>query len=94
MIDFEDLKEFAKMPHIFNAKIYSEIKQAISEYDGFKAYVVRHLEYYGEDAFKNPDAYTEVEYDILNEKLPASTESRLLAVVKKLKEEYSKVSKP
>ena len=88
MIDVDDLKEFAKLPHIFNARLYSDIRQAINEYDSFKAYVIRRLEYYGEDAYKNPDAYREVEYDILNEKLPTSTEIRLLEVLKKLKKEY------
>lgn len=89
MIDIDDLKEFTKLPHIFNARLYSDILQAINEYDSFKTYVIRRLEYYGENAYKNPDAYREVEYDILNEKLPASTEKRLLAVIEKLKKEYA-----
>lgn len=88
MIDLDDLKIFAKLPHIFTAKLYREIQDAITEYDGYKTYIVRALEYYGEDAYKNPDAYTEVEYDVLNLKLPLSAERRLLAVIEQMRKEY------
>lgn len=89
MIDIDDLKTFAQLPHIFSAKLYRDIQDAISEYDGYKAYIVRVLEFYGEDAYKNPDAYREVEYDVLNLKLPVSAERRILAVIEQMRKEYT-----
>lgn len=88
-IEMDVLAKFAKLPPIFSARLYFDIKQAVHEYDSFKSYIVRHLEYYGEDAYKNPDAYREVMYDVMNDKLPQSTEERLLAVIAKLKEEWA-----
>ncbi len=85
MIDLDDLKTFAKLPHIFTVKLYREIQDAINDYDGYKAYVIRRLEYYGEGAYKNPDTYTEVKYDVLNDRLPEPTERRILAVIEQMK---------
>jgi len=88
MIDLDNLKTFAKLPHIFTARLYREIQETIQTYDGYKAYIVSELERYGEDAYKNPDAYTEVQYDVLNLKLPDEPERRLLAIIEQMKKEY------
>ena len=87
MIDHDDLKIFAKLPHIFSAKLYREIQDAINEYNGYKSYIVSELERYGEDAYN--DAYTEVKYDVLNLKLPEPTERRILAVIEQMRKEYT-----
>ena len=89
MIDIDELKTFAKLPHIFSAKLYREIQDTIQTYEGYKSYIVSELERYGEDAYKNPDAYTEVKYDVLNLKLPDETERRILAVIEQMRKEYA-----
>jgi len=89
MIDIDELKTFAKLPHIFTAKLYREILETIQTYEGYKSYIVSELERYGEDAYKNPDAYTEVKYDVLNLKLPDEPERRLLAIIEQMKKEYA-----
>lgn len=88
MID-HDLKTFAQLPQIFTAKLYREILETIQTYDGYKSYIVSELERYGEDAYKNPDAYREVEYDVLNLKLPDEPERRLLAIIEQMRKEYA-----
>ena len=89
MLDFKDLKEYLNLPTEFKADIDPLIESALDDYFECRSYVRCALEYYGETAFKNPRAYKDVEYDILNMELPRNFETKLLAVVRLMKGEFS-----
>lgn len=91
MLDAQDFKKFMQLPLIFNADALAEIKSALSEYDDYTAYIVRELETLGgNDGYKNPATYEDVEVEIKWRKLPALTEEKLLAALEKMRGEYCK----
>ena len=85
MLDFKDLADYARLPAEFRAEIDPLIETALDDYFECRSYVRCALEYYGDTAFKNPRAYKDVEYDILNLELPRNFETKLLAVVRLMK---------
>ena len=87
MVDVKELVKFAKLPLEFTRNITPLIENAIDEYDECRAYVRHSLDFYAVDAFKNPDAYREVAYDVQNVDLPDSFEVKLLAVIDLMKKE-------
>ena len=87
MLDFKDLNDYLNLPTEFKAEIDPLIETALDDYFECRSYVRCALEYHGEDAFKSPRAYKDVEYDILNLELPRNFETKLLAVVKLMKGE-------
>ena len=88
MLDFKDLNDYANLPAEFKADIDPLIETALDDYFECRSYVRCALEYYGDTAFKNPRAYKDVEYDILNLELPRNFETKLLAVVRLMKGEF------
>ena len=88
MVDIKKLAKFAKLPPVFNRHLSTLIEETIDEYDECRGYISNALDYYGDDAFKNTDAYTQVGYDIQNEYLPESFEEKLLAVLELMRNEY------
>ena len=88
MLDFKDLNSYLNLPTEFKAEIDPLIETALDDYFECRSYVRCALEYYGDTAFKNPRAYKDVEYDILNLELPRNFETKLLAVVRLMKGEF------
>lgn len=92
MIDLDELKNFAQLPHIFTADIYSNIKKTITYYDACKAYIVRLLKDIGEGAYKNPCEYDRLK-DFINAcpKNPYGIDHTpyLLAVIEQMRKEYT-----
>ena len=87
MLDFKDLNDYLNLPTEFKAEIDPLIETALDDYFECRSYVRCALEYYGDTAFKDPEAYKDVEYDVLNLELPRNFETKLLAVVKLMKGE-------
>ena len=87
MLDHQDLKEFLKLPPIFAQDVIKEIEKALVEARDCRQYVFRQLEYHGEDAFKNPDAYIDVGLDIKFIGLPKSFEDKFLAMLEIMRKE-------
>ena len=77
-----------KLPTIFNSSVLKEFDEILDEYTYVKRYIVRKLEYFGEDGFKNPTAYEEVETDIRWLKLPEIYEEKILAVLNEMRQQY------
>ena len=90
MPDSQDLKNFFAMPSVFNQNALREIKNAVKDYDDFKAFVIDMIERIGgEYGFKNPAVYDDVEAEIKWCKYPASAEKKLLAIVDELRRNYA-----
>ena len=87
MLDFKDLNDYLNLPTEFKAEIDPLIESALDDFFECRSYVRCALEYYGDNAFKNPRAYQDVEYDILNMELPRNFVAKLLAVVRLMKKE-------
>lgn len=87
MLDTQDLKDYAELPSEFRADIDPLIDAALDDYFECRSFVRCALDYYGVDAFKDPHAYRNVKYDILNDELPRNFELKLLAVVELMRKE-------
>lgn len=94
MLNSQDLNEYLKLPPAFRADIDPLIDSALDDYFECRSYVRSALEYFGEDAFKDADAYKNVGYDVLNLELPNNFQAKLLAVVELMQKEncYEKYS--
>ena len=89
MLDAQDLRQFIKLPTVvFNSSALKEFDKILNEYAYIRRYVERKLEYFGEDGFKNPIAYEEVETDIRWLKLPKIYEEKILAVLNEMRQQY------
>jgi len=89
LIDSQDLKRFLSFPAVFAQGVILEIEKAIDEYDDCKSYITRQLEYFGgDDGFKNPDTYTDVEMEIKWLGLPKPFEEKFLAVLYQMRKLY------
>lgn len=88
MVNVKELAKFAQLPPVFNRQLLKLVESEVDKYDECRGYIRGKLEYFGDDGFKNPDAYTQVGYDIQNENLPKPFEEKLLAVLELMKGEY------
>ena len=90
MLDYKDLKKFIDLPTEFNSNIFRDIEAALDEYDVCRAYIRLKLEKYGDDAFKNPDAYESVGDCIVSVNHPEQfiNMTKLLAALKQMKAEF------
>ena len=89
-IEFKDLKKFIDLPPEFTRNIIGDIETALDEYDFCRACIRLKLEKYGDDAFKNPDAYDSVKRCILSDYSPETfiNTAKLFAVLCEMKKEY------
>jgi len=93
MITLDDLKTFAKLPHIFTSDIYRRIEMSIAYYDACKTYIVRLLKDIGEDAYKKPYEYDRLKEFILDcPKNPYDIDHTpyLLAIIAQMKSQNCK----
>ena len=89
MLDLKELNKFASLPPVFNRDFIPIIENIIDEYDACRSYVRKKIDNYGNDAFKKPDVYQQVIWDIKWdwEKAPKSIENKLVAVAELMKKE-------
>ena len=60
MLDIKDLEKFLSLPPAFNAGLILEIQYALEEYDACVGYIVKALDEYGKNAYKDSAAYDEI----------------------------------
>lgn len=90
MLDAQDLKKFLSMPPIFNHNVIKCMENAVDEFDECDAYISNALKRYGENSYRNPDAYENVEVDVRWAQLGETYTEKLLAVLEKRKKEDCK----
>lgn len=73
MIDSQDLKRFLSFLAVFDQGVILEIEKA---------------NFGGDDGFKNPDTYTDVEMEIKWLGLPKTFEEKFLAVLYQMRKHY------
>ena len=90
MLDHKDLKKFIDLPPEFNRDIIGDIETALDEYDFCRACIRVKLEKYGDDAFKNPDAYDFVKRCILSDYSSETfiNTAKLLTTLEQMKTEF------
>lgn len=93
-VNGKDLEKLLKLPDIFKRYPLCTVEVALDEYDACVAYIVRKLQNFGDDGYRNPTAYNDIADDILYENFPKPFADKLLAVIKTMKDEYVYVSKP
>ena len=88
MLDIKDLEKFLSLPPAFNAGLIRAIEYELEQYDTCVGCIVKALDEYGENAYKDSAAYNAVDRKITTGEITTPTNYyKTYAVLKKLREE-------
>lgn len=88
MLDIKDLEKFLSLPPAFNAGLILEIEYALEEYDVCVGYIVKALNEYGENAYKDSAAYDEIKTKLDDKIFPPNY--KIYPVLEKMRKENCK----